>query len=287
MRGGRSLLPVFPVMMAACAVLPSCTPLAARNANERIISIDYCADQMVLGLVDRRRIAAVSVDVASDPAFSLPRSTGLPRVRASIEQVIALRPTLVVRSYGGGPRMEAALRRAGIPVFTLPYAGDISAVRASIIASGERLTARAAALARLRQLDHAIAMARARANRRSGEQRPTGLYLTPGDVTTGPQSLVAELMRVAGYASYEQRPGWHRLPVERLVLTKPDIVVRGFFETTANQQDRWSSAQHRALAHTLQHVPVADVAGSDLACGNWLAGNALDAISAAGTGGAS
>ena len=270
--------------MAACGILASCVPLGTKTSSERIVSIDYCADQMVLGLVERRRIAAVSVDVANDPAFSLPRSNGLPRVRASIEQVLALRPTLVVRSYGGGPRMEAALRHAGIPVYTLPYAGDIAAVRVSILASGNALKAYPAAQARVQQLDHALANARAhrlvRATTGQKSHAATALYLTPGDVTTGPQSLVAELMQMAGYSSYERRPGWHRLPVERLVLNKPDLVVRGFFETSANQQDRWSSARHRVLAQSLLHVPVADVAGSDLACGNWLAGNALNAISA-------
>ena len=70
---------------------------------------------MVLGLVERERIAAVSVDVASDPAFSLPRARGLPRVRAEVERVLALRPTLVVRSYGGGPRFAAAMEGAGVP----------------------------------------------------------------------------------------------------------------------------------------------------------------------------
>jgi len=248
-------------------------PVAATSQNDhpndRIVSLDYCADQMLLGLVDKSRIAAVSVDVTSDPLFAEPLSKGLPRVRPDIERVMALRPTLVIRSYGGGPRIEAALRRAQIPVFALPYADDPATIRHAITASGEALNAQPAAARRLAEFDAAFAIAT--------QHSPSlkALYVTPGDVTTGPDSLVARLMAAAGFTSYEARPGWHRLPLEQLVGEQPDLVVRGFYDSPAHRQDHWSSSSHHALRATLATVPQVTVPGSEIACGNWLAGNAL------------
>lgn len=258
------------VATAGCVPLPTAT-----NAGERIVSIDYCADQMLLGMVDRSRIGAVSADVASDPDFALPLSRGIPRIRPDVERVLALRPTLVVRSYGGGPRFEAAMERAGVRLFTLPYAASLDDIDASLATAGAALGAEARANALRREL----AQTRAAAERVTGGRSSSrALYVTPGDVTTGPGSLIAEVLAAAGYSSIETRPGWHRLPLEQLALDKPEIVVRAFFESPAHRQDRWSAAGHRALIKALRDVPQVTVSGSELACGNWRAGQALRRI---------
>jgi iron complex transport system substrate-binding protein len=255
--------------LPACAPLP---PASGETDGERIVSIDYCADQMVLGMVERERIAAVSRDVASDPDFSLRLAQGIARVRPEVEAVLALRPTLVVRSYGGGPRFAETMERAGVPVFTLPYAASLTDIDASLVEAGAAMDAEGRAAMLRRDLQRAMLDARQVS---AGEDGASALYVTPGDVTTGPGSLIAALLTAAGYASIETRPGWHRLPLEQLTRTKPDIVVRAFFESPAHQQDRWSSAGHRALAEAVRDVHQVTVSGSELACGNWRAGDAL------------
>lgn len=268
----RGIAPIL-----AAAALGACAPVSPEvHGADRIVSIDYCADQMVLGLVEPERIAAVSVDVTSDPAFSLPRSAGLPRVRPEIERVLALRPTLVVRSYGGGGRFTQAMEDAGVPVFTLPYAATLADVDGVMAAAGEALDARAMASRRREAM--AVTLVQAR---RESRTRGSALYMTPGDVTTGPGSMIADLFAIAGYRSYEQRAGWHRLPLERLVVAPPDLVVRGFFETTEHQQDQWASSAHSALLDKLAEVPTVSVPGSELSCGNWLIGHAVGRISSA------
>ena len=77
------------------------------NAPSGIVSIDYCADQMLLKLVDRSRIAGVSHEVELDREFSVPRAMGLPRVRPDIESILKVNPSIVVKSYGGGPMLDA------------------------------------------------------------------------------------------------------------------------------------------------------------------------------------
>lgn len=263
---------LVPVVLAACAPLPD----VPAGGGERIVSIDYCADQMLLGLVDRTRIAAVSRDVASDPDFSLKLAGGIPRVRPEVEAVLALRPTLVVRSYGGGPRFAEAMERAGVRVFTLPYAASLADIDNTLAAAGTALDAQPRAGELRRDLQTALTEARQPGH---GGTEARALYVTPGDVTTGPGSLVAELLDAAGYASVESRPGWHRLPLEQLAGKRPDLVVRAFFESPVHRQDRWSSSGHRALAQAVRNVPQVTVSGSELACGNWRVAAALRRIS--------
>ena len=58
----------------------------------------------------------------------------------------------------------------------------------------------------------------------------------------------------------------------------PELVVRGFFDTAAHAQDRWAASNHATLHRSIQASPTVDIPGSELACGNWLAGQALDRL---------
>ena len=255
-----------------------CAPVGAARQSERIVSIDYCADQAVLGLVARHRIAAVSAEADTDPGYTAPRARGLPRTGAGIERILALRPTLVVRSYGGGPRMEAALRRAGVPVLTLPYAMSPQEVAANLRETGRALRAGVAADAAMRRWNAALTRAQRAREHRVGGDTASALYVTPGNVTAGPDAFVMQLAALAGWPSFARQTGWHRLPVEELASRRPALVIRGFFDSHSYRQDRWSASGHALVRRRLADVPVAQVPGYAIACNNWLSADALDAM---------
>jgi iron complex transport system substrate-binding protein len=243
----------------------------APTGRDRIVSIDYCADQLVLGLVDRTRIAAVSREVTADPLFAARLASGLSRIKPDAERILALRPTLVVRSYAGGSRLEAALRRAGVRVHTLPYAESVADVRRSVLASGDALNARVAAAARIAILDREL----------GSPSRPSGLtalYTTPGDYTAGSVTLIDDAIRQAGLRNAEHRAGWHRLSVEQLVAAPPALIIRAFGEARAHRTDRWSGSDHQALRRALAGQREVHLPGSWVACGNWRIGHAVTAM---------
>lgn len=269
MKAAHALVGALSASLSLCG----CARLHPVASGTRIISIDYCADQMLLGLVARGRIAAVSVEADNDPAFAAPLARGLPRIRADAERILALRPTLVVRSYAGGPRLEAALRRAGVAVYTLPYVASPNDVVAAMTSSGRALGAERAATARVAEWRASLMRAQSLPRGYS-----TALYLTPGDVTSGPDSFVARLIGVAGYASYDGRSGWNRLPLETITARPPALVVRAFFDSKANRQDHWSSSSHAVLRRALAGRRSVTIPGGEVACGNWLSSRALDRL---------
>jgi iron complex transport system substrate-binding protein len=242
--------------------------------GERIVSLDYCADQMVLGLVGRERVAAVSHEASNDPLFAARLADGIARVRPDAEAILAQHPTLVVRSYAGGARLDAALQRAGVRVFTLPYANSIAYVRNAIMQSGDALDAQTAAALRVQQLDRDLASGRGHGG--------TALYTTPGSYTSGPGTLIDDLITLAGHSNAEQRPGWHRLDVEHLVTQPPRLIIRAFGESGAHQTDRWSSSDHRALRAAFRQSEDVNIPGSWVACGNWRIGHAVVRLRQAG-----
>ena len=127
------------VGLAACEALPSASvsqaaapsqPIIAQAASaQRIISLDYCADQYVLKMVERERILALSPDAAKPFSYMREQAVGINTVRPLAENVLILKPDLVVRSYGGGPNANGFFERAGIPVLNLGWAQDFDGIK--------------------------------------------------------------------------------------------------------------------------------------------------------------
>lgn len=260
-------------MLAALTGCQQRSPLPERRG---VVSIDFCADQIALGLLPREQLRAVSVEVDSDASFAAPRARNIPRLRPQLEDIIALRPAVVVRSYGGAPQLDRQLRALGIRVVQLGFPMTLEDVRSDVLRVGSELGAGVQAHALIAGFDAELDAPQPQAS-----DRKTALYVTPGDVTTGPGSLVAEVITAAGFTPYRQTPGWGSLPLEAMVRRKPDVVFRSFFDSARYQQDRWTSSRHPIVTKASHDAVDIEVPGAWLACGNWLTGHAVKALAAA------
>ena len=80
------------------------------------------------------REAIVGLSMRADDADSHLRAkaAGLPRRRVDLETVLAARPEVVVRYWGGEPGLLAALRHRNVRILTIDEANDFAGVRANI-----------------------------------------------------------------------------------------------------------------------------------------------------------
>ncbi len=264
------------LILAGCSSAPAKIPAITAGG---VVSLDLCADQAVLSLVKRSHIAAISPEADSDPAFAKPAAGNFPRVRPTIEDVLALKPAIVVRSYGGGADMDRQLRVAGVQVVQLGYAQSLSDVAPNLRKAASELSAV------LPKPDHGENLARAFETQLAAlptyDSAPRMLYLTPGNVTAGSDSFVGQMILSAGFRPYSDRTGWPSLPLEEMQVDPPAFVARGFFDSNKHQQDAWSLARHPALAKSLKGSISIDLAGGWLACGNHLSMNAISAMAKA------
>jgi iron complex transport system substrate-binding protein len=229
----------------------------------RIVSLDYCADQYLLKLVGRDRMLAVSPD--AEGAFSYMRAAarGVRQVAPRAEDVLVLRPDLIVRSYGGGPNAAALFERAGVPVLQLGYANDLKGIRDVLVQTADGLGEGARGRAIAAEMDARIARVPAKAGK--------ALYMTPGGVTSGPGSLVDAMFRAAGLENFEAEPGWRSLPLERLAYDRPDLIAYATFGSA----DPWSAARHPVARRQVRDRPTVTLDGAWTACGGWFV---LDAV---------
>ncbi len=90
----RLVLLLFAIALAGCAKDPPNSPLAPARPM-RIVSLDYCADQYVLKLVEPQRILALSPDAEKSFSYMREAARALPKVRPRAEDVLVLKPDLV------------------------------------------------------------------------------------------------------------------------------------------------------------------------------------------------
>ena len=279
---GLRLVPILVVGLAGACVSPA-RPEAPDGPARRIVSLDYCADQYVLGLVERSRILALSPDAGEAFSYQRAEAAGVPSVRPRAEDVLALRPDLVVRSYGGGPRAQAFFERTGIPVLQIDYATDVASVRAGVRSAAARLGVPARGEVLVAGMDARLERVRAELARGAGGHL-RALYLTPAGVSAGAGTLVDELIEAAGLGNFDDRRGWRSLPLERLAYEAPDVYAVASFGAT-RYENVWTPFRHPVAAGRVAAGPAVPIDGATTACGGWFLADAVEALAmgAAGT----
>lgn len=268
----RTILACLLFSLAACDGAPGAAPRAGEFRPMRIVSLDYCADQYVLQLVEPERILALSRDAEREFSYLHEQAVGLPKVRPAAEDVLVLGPDLVIRSYGGGPNASAFYARAGVAVLDIGIADTIEEVMSVMenVAAGLGEPERGRAIVE--------EMRRRLAALPATTRHLQTLYMTPGGVTTGPGSLVHEMLLAAGLANFQQEPGWRPIPLERLAREQPETIAYASFGAGAEHPDAWSAMRHPLAQAQLADREVVPLDGAWTACGAWFLLDAVEAL---------
>jgi iron complex transport system substrate-binding protein len=212
----------------------------------RIVSLNMCVDGILVELVSHDRIAALS-HYARDPQRSTISEIArhLPITYETAEEVVALRPDLVLTSRHSAPATRNALKRVGIrfELFDVPQtiAGSLEQVRqvAGFLGAereGEAMVAR---------IEQALEAARLPA----GEEPLSAAVYQPGGLSAGADTVIGELMQLTGLQNIAARYGvrnYRPLPLEVLVSSPPDVLLVG--ETAPGSPLRAERiVRHRAL----------------------------------------
>jgi iron complex transport system substrate-binding protein len=230
----------------ALLTLATASPPARAEAPTRIVSLNQCLDAILVELVPTGRIAAISHysrDPVRSPIAALAQH--LPITYESAEEIVALRPDLVLASRHSAIPTRNALRRVGIHYELFDVAFSVQGSRAQIrriaalvgnAAGGEALVAR---------IDHAIEAARLP----QGARRLTAAVYSTGGNTAGADTVTNDLMQIVGLDNLAAHYGirTHQpMQLELLVAAAPDLLLVGAIPDAAGTQAA-RVVQHRAL----------------------------------------
>ena len=221
---------VFPAVSRTIALgvaLLSATPFAvSADAPRRVVSINLCTDQLAMLLADEGQLISVS-HIAFDP-LSSPMVEQAAQYRINhgqAEQIFAMQPDLVLAGDYSDPYTIGLLRRLGVEVVQFPMELDFDDIRANILNMGDILAREDAARQMVARFDADLT-----ALGTIAATRPTALLHYANNYTSGDKSLAHRILLAAGFASATTEAGITvagSVPLEKLVLLMPDIVISG------------------------------------------------------------
>lgn len=245
------------LMLAGCALAPP-----EPRGGGGIVSTNPCADAILLALVPPRRIAAIS-RYSQDPAASsipLGLANSFRSTAGTAEEVIALRPSLVLASSFTPAATRRAYDRAGLKVLLLDSPTSIAASEAQVM----QVAGAVGEAAKGRVLVAAIARSsfpmRAKSDRKG--DIPALLFIG-GDLANGSGTLLDEMMRRAGLRNAAAEYGvafTGPLPIETIARHPPAVVI-------APEDGRSARLRRQVLAATGARVVRAHLPRRLINCG--------------------
>ncbi len=213
------------VLGAVCLAALIGVSAQAAPAPGRVVSLNPCLDAILLAVADPGQITALS-HYSRVPSQSAVASEArrYPFTWGSAEEVVALKPDLVLTSGMGAMALTGVLPRLGVrqASFTVPATVNESEAQIERIAGLVGHPDRGAALvARIRAALSAAAP-------RPGEPRLGALIYEYHGLASGPGTLMDELMRRVGFVNFAPRYGLKRtgdVPLDALIANPPQVLL--------------------------------------------------------------
>jgi iron complex transport system substrate-binding protein len=245
---------------------------------QRIVSLNLCADQLLIALADREQVLSLSPLVRdASVSYFLEEGASYPANGGKGETILFTGSDLVITGRWGAQATRDLLARQGFRVVPLDVWQSLEGGRqqirevARLIGQperGERLVA---------EIDAALERARGIV--------PPGrsiLSVHRRGWVQGTDSVLSEILRHMGFTLHQQRLGLGAGGVarlERLVVEPPDYAVMD--EGTGAAVDNGSAfLVHPALADAIRRERRLQVSGRLLICGGPSTPKAIDALAA-------
>lgn len=190
---------------------------------QRIVSINLCADQLVLALADRGQIAgltknATDIEMSGEAA----KAAGLPLLSNSAEQILAIEPDLIVGMPASRSAALRALPQQDYPLLDLATANTLDEIYTSIRETAAAVGHPERGSALIVRMQRELA-----GLPKPGKGRVAAYYQRRGYMT-GTGTLIDELMGRVGLVNLAGKlgkPPLSQLGLEEMVAAKPDFLI--------------------------------------------------------------
>jgi iron complex transport system substrate-binding protein len=229
------------VVVAAALVCGAAAP-------QRVMSLNVCADQLLLALVPEKRIASLTFMAREpQPLRIWPQGARIPVNYGSAEEVLAAKPDLVLTGPFVPALTRQLLQRSGARIVEVPLAENFDQIRAVTRQVAAALHAEARGEILLAHMDEDL---RALAKARPATPIRVAQWGNGGYVP-GQSGLFGAMLTVMGAQSITAGDGFYDL--EGLLAGKPDALI--FSDTYAGMASlRADQDTHTALAQRYPRI---------------------------------
>lgn len=246
-------------------------------APSRVVSINLCTDQLLLMLADESQIASITFLAGDETnSFMADQAQHHSVNHARVEELIALRPDLIVANEYNDPALMALLERLGFRVERFANANSIETIRGNIRQMAALLEQQQRGDRLIAEMDRRID---AVATKEPG-YRPRALFYQVRGYTSGRDTLQDEALELAGWHNLSAEAGivgYAPIDLETLLLAGPEQLF------TSSYAPGTESVGQRQLRHpVLQQIsngrPLAEIDYRFWICGGPMIADAIEAL---------
>ncbi|MES9989874.1 MAG: ABC transporter substrate-binding protein [Candidatus Thiodiazotropha endolucinida] len=255
------------------------TSLAAATElpPRRVVSVNLCSDQLLLLLADPRQVASVS-HLANEPAssFVAGQAARYPLNHARAEEIIRLKPDLILVTPHTNPRLRTTLEQLGYPLHQHSLGNRLE----DIISDIRQLAARLGQVSRGESLI-AEMQRRLQSDLPDGAKPPpTAIFYQPRGYTSGSDTLQDEALRLAGWnnlAAQQGVKGYAPVPLEEILRWQPEILFTSAYTKTGDSLAE-RQLRHPALKRLLAQRPLLEIPYKYWICPGPMLAEAVDML---------
>ncbi len=233
---------------------------------QRVMSINLCADQLLLTLAEPQQIASLSwLAAETDDSALAQQAVHFPPNFGSAEELLGINPDLVLAGPYTANFAGGLAQRLGYEVLVVPPATSFAEVIANLRLLGS-------ALHRQDYAEQVITDMQARIEGLKALQPRTPIatvFVRAGGFTVGKKSLANEVMQLAGLHNVAAAAGldrWGSLSMEALLTSGADLMIVSNYRSDAPSLTNQTLA-HPAFRILERRVKVRHVPAKLLACG--------------------
>lgn len=196
-----------------------------RARPAKVVSINACTDQLLFALADRDQIAALSIyaaDLALSTQAQAVRESGVRLIQGNAEEVLRLKPDLVLAGSFTRRATREWLAQEDIRVETFPAADSVEATKDAIIRMAALLGHPGRGADMVAEIDAALA------ELQSGGARISVLQVQRRAFTSGTETLLGDLVNRSGLVNAAGQLGVksvNRTSLEAIVKLRPDVLI--------------------------------------------------------------
>ena len=240
-------------------------PVSADDKLPRLVSINLCADQLLMSFADDEQILSLS-NLSHDAAgsYHVEKALQFPINKGEVEQVLPLQPDLVIAGQYTDRYTVNLLKSVGLRVEQLPIANSMEELFKNFEMVAQWTGHPSRGQATIEQFKSRLA-----ALSQSEEPRPRVAIYDPNGYTVGAASLRGEALELAGWHNVATDlgiDGYGSMALETLINLDPDALVESPYSA-----ETWSRAQahnaHPAIKQRGLKARVISIPSAQTICG--------------------
>lgn len=253
----RSMCVIAAMFAAAGKTFSPVSTAYASGQPRRVVSMNLCTDQLAMLIAAPGQLYSVS-HLATDPHSSVmvDEARGYAVNHGQAEEIFLMRPDLVLAGTYTTRATVDLLRHLGLQVEEFAPETSFNDIRANLMRIGNLLGQRSRAQALVAEMDRGLASLGAGA-------RPdvTVAAWEPNSYTSGTGTLVDAIISASGVTNIAASlglKGMAKLPLESLILSRPDLVAgeNPHYAAHSVAQDNFTHPAFRASLHRAVAVPL-------------------------------